>query len=372
MTAPTTSSLRPVPHASAPQESAILDAVVIGAGQAGLATGYWLQQAGLTFVIVDAASRVGESWRRRWDSLRLFTPGRYDSLPGLPFPGPAGAYPSKDGVADYLEAYARHFELPVRLGTRVRSVAATGGRYEADTDDGLLVARRVIVATGPFQRPWTPPVAGEPDPAIVQIHSADYRNPETLPDGPALVVGGGNSGYQIAEELAATRQVVLSVGRRDAALPQRALGRDIFWWLDRLGLLRIPADSKIGRRLRERSQLIGVGPKRLRRLGIPSRPRFSCFDGSDAVFVDGSRFRPRSVVWATGYRSDYSWLRVDGVLDDRGEVIHHRGLTAVPGLAFVGLSWQHTRGSALLGGVGSDAAHVITELTAQITEGTLS
>ncbi|MGE5740910.1 MAG: flavin-containing monooxygenase, partial [Candidatus Aminicenantes bacterium RBG_16_66_30] len=189
------------------------DVVVIGGGQAGLAIGYHLAQRGLRFVILDAGSAVGEAWRSRWDSLTLFTPAQYSGLPGMAFPSPKDTYPSKDDVASYLQSYASAFDLPVKLDANVSSLTHRQGRYLVTTADGGFTADQVVIATGPFQVPFVPPIARDLDGAVYQIHSAGYRRPDQLPDGQLLVVGGGNSGFQIAEELAATRKVDLAVGR---------------------------------------------------------------------------------------------------------------------------------------------------------------
>ena len=193
----------------------LLDVVVIGGSQAGLAIAWHLTRQHLRFVVLEAAPEPGHVWRSRWDSLTLFTPAQYDALPGMPFPGPPDAYPTKESVACYLNAYAAKFNLPVRLNTRVTALIQTAEGFEARTDDGVLRARQVVVATGPFQVPYVPPAAQRLDGSVIQLHSAGYRNPEALPPGPVLVVGGGNSGFQIAEELAATRQVDLSISRPD-------------------------------------------------------------------------------------------------------------------------------------------------------------
>ena len=208
----------------------VLDAVVVGAGQAGLAIAWHLKRQGLRFVVLEAGSELGHTWRDRWDSLKLFTPAQYDGLPGMPFPAPADAYPTKDPVADYLQTYVTAFDLPVRLNARVTSLTRTDDRFEVRTADETIQARQVVVATGPFQVPFVPPAAQGLEPSVTQVHSASYRNPEALPGGPVLVVGGGNSGFQIAEELAATRQVDLSIGERAPMLPQRLARRDLFWW----------------------------------------------------------------------------------------------------------------------------------------------
>jgi putative flavoprotein involved in K+ transport len=342
-----------------PQSGALLDVVVIGGGQAGLAMAWHLEQQALRFVVLDAGTEVGHVWRRRWDSLTLFTPAQYDALPGMSFPAPADTYPTKDPVADYMQAYADAFELPVRLDVRVTRLSRTGHGFEVGTaGDEILRARQVVVATGPFQVPFVPPAADSLDPSVTQVHSADYRNPQALPGGPVLVVGGGNSGLQIAEELAATRPVEVSVGENPPMLPQRLLGKDLFWWLTRLGLMRVPAQTRLGRRVQARGEfVIGTNRRQLNRSGVRFRPRLVHADGRTVRFADGSTREVGVVIWATGYRSDYSWIHIPDVVED-GRVTHRRGITNVPGLYFLGLSWQHTRGSALLGFVNDDATHL--------------
>jgi putative flavoprotein involved in K+ transport len=315
-----------------------------------------LAQQGRRFVVLEAAPALGQVWRSRWDSLKLFTPAQYDALPGMAFPAPADTYPTKDPVADYLQAYVAALGLPVQLNARVTGLRRVGDDFEVRTADTTCRARQVVVATGPFQVPFVPSQAGGLDPSVTQLHSADYRNPQALPEGPVLVVGGGNSGFQIAEELAATRTVDLSIATKYPMLPQRFLGRDLFWWLTRLGLLRVTVNSRPGRRMSRRDFVIGTNRRRLERKGVRFRPRLVDAEGRTVRFADHRLLEDVGVVvWATGYRPDYAWIHIPGVVRE-GHVVHRRGVAEVPGLYFLGLSWQHTRGSALLGFVADDAA----------------
>jgi putative flavoprotein involved in K+ transport len=333
------------------------EVLVIGAGQAGLVMGYQLAQRGLSFQIVDAGAQVGAAWRRRWDSLRLFTAAQYDNLPGMAFPAASDTYPGKDDVADFLRAYTDEFELPVRLNTKVSSLTKSQDGYVASADDERFEAKHVVVATGPFQVPFVPPIASDFDPDVTQVHSADYRNPEDLAPGRVLVVGAANSGCQIALELSATRAVELSAGERIPTIPQRPLGRDVWWWGTTLGLTRVTVDSRLGKRLAGRDQVIGGGLRELRRRGVAVRPRAASATGRTVTFADGACADYDVVVWATGFEVDHSWIDVAGVArDERGQVLHERGVTSSPGLHVLGLTWQHTRTSALLGWVGEDAA----------------
>ncbi len=336
-----------------------IEVLVIGGGQSGLAIGRQLQQRRRSFLIVDAGPGTGHVWRSRWDSLTLFTAARYAGLPGLPFPGEPDSYPTKDAVAQYLGHYASTFGLPIRHNTRVTRVSSDGAGFTVHTEGETYRAARVVVATGPFQLPAIPAVADAVGPDTLQLHSSGYRNPEQLPAGPVLVVGAANSGVQIAAELHRTRPVTLSTGTATRTLPQRILGRDLFWWLTTTGLFSAPAQSRLGRKFRNSGELvIGNSTRRLATAGVAVRPRVSAADATTVTFADGSTTTPAAIVWATGYHSDYSFLDITGAADASGAPVHQRGVSPIPGLYFVGLPWQHTRGSALLGFVGADAAHI--------------
>jgi putative flavoprotein involved in K+ transport len=350
-------------HPAVPGSREHFDFVVIGAGQAGLAIGYGLARAGRRFLIVDGADSIGAAWRSRWDSLVLFTPRRFDGLPGLAFAGDLDSYPTRDEVIAYLERYAAAFELPVALKSRVRSLDADAGRFVVTLDDRQIEADQVVVATGPFQVPRVPALAAGLASDVFQTHTAPYRRPGDVPGGTVLVVGGGNSGFQIAKELAATHSVHLSVGSRQTPLPQTLLGRDIFWWLTKMRLLTTTVESRLGRWMRDRDTLVGSSLRQLKRDGIDVRPRAVGASGRTVSFADGSELKVDAVVWATGYGADYSWIKLP-VADPDGRVRHRRGVTDVPGLYFLGLPWQHTRGSALLGWVKDDAEFIAGQIDA--------
>jgi putative flavoprotein involved in K+ transport len=339
------------------------EVVVVGGGQAGLAVGYHLARRGTDFTILEAADEPAAAWRARWESLKLFTPARYSGLPGMPFPGDPDRHPTRDEVADYLTAYARHFDLPVELGSRAGSIREASGGYAVELEDRTYEAAQVVVATGPFQVPFTPPLAERLDPRVRQLHSSDYRSPRDVPAGTVLVVGGGNTGFQIADELSESHDVHLSIGSRQTPLPQRILGHDLFWYLESTGLIRKTTGSRIGRRMAGRDTLIGSTPRSIRRRGVRLHGRAVEAEGGTVRFAGGEQLRPDSVVWATGFRTDHSWIQVP-VFGADGRVAHERGVTRAPGLYFLGLSWQHTRGSALIGWVGDDAAFIADRIGA--------
>lgn len=347
-------------------EAEFVDApvVVIGAGQSGLATGYHLQQAGVEFTILADDERVGDTWRDRWDSLELFTPAFYNGLPGLDFPADNPEHlPHKDEMADYLETYAETFELPIELGTRVTRLANEDGRFVLETAAGDRTADQVVVATGAYPTPDVPAFADELPDDVFSCHSSEYRNPDQLQPGDALVVGAGNSGTQIATELAtdADRQVWLA-GRDTGRIPRRLLGRDIYRWMAPI-VMRVTKTSFIGRRLYERMAHSGdpvfdVEHEKMQAAGVERVGRITAVENGRPVTDGGESFDVANVVWSTGFERDFSWVDLD-VFDESGEPRHVRGVVEdAPGLYFVGLPWLYRPDSSLIGGVGRDAKYI--------------
>ncbi len=340
------------------------DAVVVGAGQSGLAMGYYLKQAGLSFVLLDENSQVGASWLARWDSLKLFTPTEYNHLPGRPFPHPRGHYPNKADVANYLKDYVTHFALPVLLNTRVRRVSQRGQGFEVLTQSERFMARKVIIASGPFHKPRIPACASELGDDVLQLHSKDYKNPQQLKPGKTLVVGAGDSGLQILEELAGCRDDLHFAGSPSlASLPQQFLGKTLWWWFDKLGLLSISKFSWLGNRLSKKMQpVIGIDVKALlSQPNIRTHGRVTAATDSHIQCADGEIRDLANVIWATGFTPDFSWIE-PLALDHDGYPVNHRGVSDTEGLYFLGLPWMVTRGSATLGGVRHDAEYLIRVL----------
>lgn len=347
-----------------------LGSVVIGGSQAGLAVGYHLRQRGLPFVILDENDRVGAAWRNRWDSLRLFTPGRYNGLPGMPFPGSPGAYPTKDETADYLEAYARAFELPVRTGVKVDRLAKTGDRFEVTCGQQALSAENVVVATGAFNNPRVPSFARELDQSIVQLHSKEYRNPSQIQKGAVLVVGAGNSGAEIAMELAPHHQTWLS-GPDTGQEPARAGTRldhlltPMMWFV----ATRLTVKTALGRKLRDHflDPPRGIPLGRVRRkdfapAGIERVPRMTGVKNGNPILENGRVLEVSNVIWCTGYAPNYNWIDLS-LPSHNGLPIHDRGIVdACPGLYFIGLLFLYSLSSALVGGVGRDAEHIVDHI----------
>jgi putative flavoprotein involved in K+ transport len=346
-----------------------LEVLVIGGGQAGLVMGYHLKQAGHRFQIVERNPRLGDSWRNRYDSLVLFTPRNYSALPGLPLTGDPDGYPTKDEIADYLERYASYFDLPVLTDTGIRSLTRLGGGFRARTDAGEIIdARAVVLATGAFQRPAIPEISHQLSPDVMQLTPESYKRPGQVPPGRVLVVGDGATGRQIAVELTPTHEVLLATGRTRHVSPRRILGKSVFWWMDTLGILRASRETSVGMYLMKSDPFPGkdLTLGRLQRRGVHMVGRLLEVDGKVVGFTSGETAEVDAVVWVTGYRDDSRWVAIPEVKDGHGEFTHRDGISPVPGLYFIGRSWQWTRGSALLHGVGDDAARVVSRIAERL------
>ncbi|GAB4526399.1 MAG: NAD(P)/FAD-dependent oxidoreductase [Anaerolineae bacterium] len=344
---------------------------VVGAGQAGLATGYYLKQRGVSFIILDENDAVGASWTKRWDSLRLFTPAKYSGLPGYPFPGDPYALPHKDDVAAYFAAYAQRFDLPIQLNTKVQQIKHDGSAYQIETNRGMIQVQQVVIASGTFHTPAIPAITHALSPSIQQIHSSAYLNPAQIQGERVLVVGAGSSGAQIALELTHTHQVFLA-GRDPGSNPRKILGKDLFWWFYTTGLARLSRESWIGQRLLssdERADArVDVSRKAILAAGIEWLPRVTGAVEGQPQFEDGRVVPVDAVIWATGFRADYSWID-DLPVDEKGYPRHYRGMVwDHPGLYFVGLKLQHRANSHLIGGVGEDAEYVVSSIEQKLHE----
>jgi putative flavoprotein involved in K+ transport len=337
--------------------------IVIGGGQAGLSVGHYLLEAGVDLLILEAAGRIGESWRTRWDSLRLFTAAEYAGLPGLPFPGDPNAFPSKDELADYLEEYARKMRLPVRLGTRVDALDREGDRYVITAGNTRFEADRVVVTTGPYQKGRVPSWAANLDPAIVQIHSKAYKNPAQLPAGNVLVVGAGNTGAELALEAAAAGHRVLLSGRDVGQVPpflRLANGR-LFWFL---ATRVFTVNTRIGRKIRasfragHSGPLVRIRSREIAAAGIQRIGRVMGSHNGKPTTEEGRVLDVTCVLWCAGFGLDFSWVHLPVFAPD-GYPLHEQGrVMSEPGLYFVGLPFQRSLSSSTLVGVGRDAAVV--------------
>jgi putative flavoprotein involved in K+ transport len=349
-----------------------IETVVIGGGQSGLAVGYHLTRQRRPFVILDANERIGDSWRKRWDSLRVFTPARLDGLPGMPFPATASSFPTKDEVADYLAAYAARFDLPVRTGVRVDRLARLGDRFVVTSGDRRFEADNVVVAPGAYHNPRVPVFAPELDPATVQMHSSEYRNPSQLREGGVLVVGAGNSGAEIAWEASRRHRTWLSgrdTGRepvRPGTGPDRLVTPLMWFAATHVLTVRTPVGRKVQRMFRSRGiPLARVRRKDLTAAGVELVPRTAgVLDGSP-VLEDGRVLDVANVIWCTGFAPDLTWINVP-IFDEEGDAVHDRGVVeSEPGLYFVGLYFLYALSSVLIGGVGRDAEHVARHIASR-------
>jgi len=339
----------------------MLDFVIIGGAQAGLSMAYHLKKMDKKFLVLDGGNEIGASWLSRWDSLTLFTPTEYNHLPGLKFDAPKGHYPSKIEVAAYFKQYVNKFDIEVQLNTLVTSVRKKENGFHISYENGEIQAQNIIVATGPFHIPYTPPCHTKISGNILQMHSNYYKGIDQLENGDALVVGGGDSGYQILDEISKdkTRKVYFSGDTTVKSLPQVFLGKTLWWWFTLIGFLNYNKYSWIGKKIQSITQpVIGTDVKEiLSRENVISVGRTKDALNNDLFFEKEKVSTIKNIVWATGYRPNFKWI--EGVeLDIDGYPKNFRGVSNMENLYFIGLPWMYTRGSATLGGVSKDAKYL--------------
>ena len=336
--------------------------IIIGAGQSGLSIAYNLSKENKDYLILDANEHVGAPWLKRWDSLKLFTPTEYNHLPGMKFPFPKGYYPNKYEVADYLKSYVEKFSIPIEFNKKVTSIKKVNGVFEISSATGDYQAKQVIIATGPFHTPFTPPCHADIADNITQMHSEHYKSPAQLQEGDCLVVGAGDSGVQILSEIAETgRTTYFSGTDKITAIPQSILGKTLWWWFTKIGFLSVTRDSKIGKWLSKGVQpVIGTDVKSLlAKKNVIHVGRTLSADQTSIKFQKGSIDSIKNIVWATGFKPNFFWIE-NITFDEMNYPSNHRGVSSdVDGLYFIGLPWLYTRGSATLGGVWKDAEYLM-------------
>lgn len=353
------------------------DVIVIGAGQAGLSTGYYLSKTRLSFLILDANKRVGDSWRNRWDSLHLFTPAKFDGLPGLRFPSPPDHFPTKDEMADYLENYAEHFRLPVKTGIKVTGISKESEHFCVKTDYEDYSAENVVVAMSSFQNPKIPEFAGELNSDIIQFHSLNYRKPSQYQKGEVLVVGAGNSGAEVALEAVKNGHKVWLSGRDTGHVPFKIDGT-----LGRLILVRLvlrvlfhrilTINTPIGKKVRPKllstgGELIRIKPKEFKNAGINRVPRVTGVDNGIPLLEDGQKLDVKNVVWCTGFYPSFSWIDIP--VFKNMEPMHKRGIVSKePGLFFTGLHFLYSFSSTMIHGAARDAKHIVKSIQSRSNE----
>lgn len=342
-----------------------VDVLVIGGGQAGLGAGYYLKDTKKSFLIVDAAPRTGDSWRQRWDTLELFTPRPFAALPGLKVPSKYHYYPTKDEIADYFELYVDTFGLPVKHSSEVIKLEKKDNSYVAYTKNEIINASQVIIANGPYQNPFIPETASKLSAKIFQLHSSEYKNLSQMPGGDVLIVGGGNSGAQIAIELAQEHSVTLATSGRPWFLPASIAGISLYWYIYLTRILSAKKNTRVSRYVRGRGDgIIGKELQKMIKKGsvelIPNRI-VDC-SGSSVTFENGTQKEVSNIIWATGFTPSYNWVNIDGVVDDKGHPMHQDGLSPLAGLYWLGLPWQTALNSALINGISKDAKFIVDHL----------
>ncbi len=345
--------------------SEFFDTVIIGGGQAGLSAGYFLSMHHQNFIILDRNKAIGDSWRNRWESLRLFTPSQVDNLAGMAFPHSKNYLPSKDEIADFLLDYAKTYKLPIRSQQFVNKLSKTSDGFEVSTSETIYSTKNVIIASGPYQQPYRPSFANFVDSSIMQLHSSDYLNPTQIPIDAILVVGAGNSGCEIALELAQNGKKVWLAGRDVGVVPaKRRIGRVfdgmLVWWIMTHVLsVNTPIGRKFKRDLGHHGTPLGrITRKEIQEAGIILVPRLAGLDSGLPQLEDGQRISVNCIIWATGFKPDYHWVNLP-IFDSDGYPIHSKGVVpSIPGLYFIGLPFQSGLSSSLLGGVGKDAEFI--------------
>lgn len=341
----------------------MFDYIIIGAGQAGLAMAYQLKQTKENFLVLDSEDEIGASWLKRWDSLKLFTPTEFNHLPGMPFPAQDGYYPDKYDVANYFKSYVTHFELPIELEKRVLKVVKTKDVFDVHCQHQSYQCKQIIIASGPFHTPFIPSLHKSLSPDIKQIHSSDYRNPEQLIDGDAVVVGAGDSGFQILREIAlhdSNRHVFFSGSTNSLTIPQEFLGKTLWWWFKLLGVLSVNKYSWIGKKIKQKMQpVIGIDIKSLLSRKNVTAVGHALEGNNNSLRCKHATLNSiKNIIWSTGFKADFSWIE-DIELDSHGYPVNFRGVSSTNGMYFIGLPWMYTRGSATLGGVHKDAEYLI-------------
>jgi putative flavoprotein involved in K+ transport len=343
----------------------ILDTIIIGGGQAGLVTGYELQKSNRTFIILEKNKRVGDSWRNRYDSLTLFATRRYSQLPGLKLSGDPSAYPGKDELADYLEDYTKEFNLSVKAETHVTRLEKENETYHIQTNHNeSFYAKSVVLATGGFDIPNVLKMSENLSENVKQFTPLNYQRPSQVPDGKVLIAGDGATGRQVAKELSKTHDVIMATGVQRKVKPQQIFGQDYFWWLDKLGFLRVTKESWFGKYMMRKAPFPGhqLNIIDLKKDGAKIVGLLEKAEGENVSFSTGETIKVKSILWALGYTYNFDWIKIKKATNERGDLIEYRGISPVEGLYTIGRMWQWTRGSATLTGVGADANYIINHM----------